>query len=72
MSLLSLTKADGPECPACGCQESDVIDAGTRWGQPITRRRCGACGLAWRAAVPRAAAPQKPAKPAAAKRTRTQ
>jgi hypothetical protein len=72
MSLLSLTKADGPECPACGCQESDVIDAGTRWGQPITRRRCGRAASPGGRPCRGPRQPQKPAKPAAAKRTRTQ
>jgi transcriptional regulator NrdR family protein len=56
-----LEKVEGPECPDCGCPDSDVIREGTRWGQTVQRRQCAACGTEFTAMT------RKP-KPAASKR----
>jgi len=36
------------ECPKCGCNDvARLRDAGTRFGQPVRRLRCGHCGHTW-------------------------
>lgn len=37
------------ECPACGCNESEVINRKTWWGNPVEVRECGHCGVQFRA-----------------------
>lgn len=59
MSITSLQRVDGPECPRCGCPDSTILlgasprwisavdpKTGAPWGQnsPTQRRRCRACG----------------------------
>ncbi|TXH54846.1 MAG: hypothetical protein E6Q97_10035 [Desulfurellales bacterium] len=34
---------DAVECPACGCNASEVIETLTSWGKPVERRECDHC-----------------------------
>lgn len=44
-----LEKCQGPECPRCGCQDSEEVDGRGRWGGLVlTRRVCKYCGYLWR------------------------
>lgn len=44
-----LEKCQGPECPRCGCQDSEEVDTRGRWGGLVlTRRVCRHCGYQWR------------------------
>jgi Zn ribbon nucleic-acid-binding protein len=42
----------GPACPRCHSQLSDVIQYSTRWGLPSVVRRCVHCGYTFSALVP--------------------
>lgn len=44
---MNLEKTTDPECPKCGCTQSDVINERPRWGQPRKRRECANCGALW-------------------------
>jgi uncharacterized Zn finger protein len=49
----NLPKITGPECPICGCEDSEVVKTTVRWGQPTTRRACANCGQVWTVAIAR-------------------
>ncbi|MFH1268668.1 MAG: hypothetical protein ABIK89_23325 [Planctomycetota bacterium] len=56
---MRLDKVNGPECPACGCEDGEVLELSTWFGQPRERRRCNHCGRIWLANVePPAEIPQ--------------
>jgi transposase-like protein len=40
----TLKKCDGPECPYCGCEDTEKRKFGVRWGQAIEKWVCGNCG----------------------------
>lgn len=46
-----LTRADGPECVRCGCQDSEVLDTREWRGAVWEVRRCNHCGhrFSWHA-----------------------
>ena len=48
----SLDRVDGAECPGCGCRDSAIVKAGSRWGKPFTRRTCNHCGRLFSATAP--------------------
>lgn len=40
-----LTRVDGPECPRCGCTDSEIVRWQRGWsGRRQARRRCRHCG----------------------------
>lgn len=41
---LMLERVTGPECPTCGCSDSELLTKASWWGQPSERRRCAHCG----------------------------
>jgi len=41
--MFRLQKCSGPECPDCGCRDTQLAAAGTRWGRPWARFLCGRC-----------------------------
>lgn len=44
-----LERCTGPECPRCGCQDSEIVRGGGRWRAPeIERRHCKHCYFEWR------------------------
>jgi len=57
---MTLQRVQGPDCPECGCQDAEVVDRGTRWGQPHERRQCNHCGRTWYAAVEQSAVSDQP------------
>lgn len=42
-----MMRVDGPECPRCGCQDSESGPHFDRWGRQAMRRRCRNCGKEW-------------------------
>jgi len=51
-----LERVAGPECPGCGCTDSEVVRAGRParnggWGGQSAVHRCGNCGKVWRVRV---------------------
>jgi len=40
---MNLGLAIGPECPHCGCNATEIVDAGKRYGRAWARFRCGHC-----------------------------
>jgi uncharacterized Zn finger protein len=34
----------GPDCPNCGCRDSELLSQGERWGQWAETRQCNHCG----------------------------
>lgn len=46
-----LKRLSGVECPNCGCEDSDVVSRGRRWGKPVESRSCSHCGKRFRAEV---------------------
>jgi hypothetical protein len=41
---MGLKRFAKPECPKCGCEDSDVIGGGQRWwGKPIDKLLCTVC-----------------------------
>lgn len=44
MTWTTLDKCDGPECPHCGCTDTEKRDFVGRWGQSLTRWQCQHCG----------------------------
>jgi len=44
-----LEKCQGPECPRCGCQDTEEVFARGRWnGARLPRLVCKNCGFQWR------------------------
>jgi transcriptional regulator NrdR family protein len=44
-----LERATGPECPRCGCQDTETVRGRSRWGGPnLERLRCKHCLYEWR------------------------
>jgi transcriptional regulator NrdR family protein len=37
----------GPECPECGCRDSDLVQQCSYWGQSAEERQCRFCGRRW-------------------------
>lgn len=35
---------ESPECPNCGCNATELINAGMRWGRPWAEFGCDHCG----------------------------
>jgi predicted nucleic acid-binding Zn-ribbon protein len=33
-----------PDCPKCGCNDTDMLTAGMRWGKPYVVHQCDHCG----------------------------
>lgn len=52
MSLLE--PVDGPDCPKCGCPDSELLSRVQHFGATHQRRMCRHCGRTW--IVPEAAA----------------
>jgi len=42
--MFKLERVTGPECPDCGCQDSEVVQQGDMFGAAFERRRCSHCG----------------------------
>ena len=49
--MLRMKRIEGPACPECGCEDSQVIARGSRWGKPTERRLCNNCGRTFTADV---------------------
>jgi transposase-like protein len=49
--MRSLQRITGPECPRCGCADSQRIQAFERWGRAHERRRCEHCHHIFNAAI---------------------
>lgn len=47
MTWLRLDRCDGPACPHCGCQDTEIDRRRRRWGAASTRYRCRNCGTTW-------------------------
>lgn len=47
MTWTRLQPCDGPACPRCGCQDTDVDRRRQRWGTASVRYRCNHCGQTW-------------------------
>ncbi len=35
------------DCPQCGCNRYETVRRATRWGKPVEKVRCDACGSEW-------------------------
>ena len=46
-----LDKVDGPDCPGCGCRDTQLLQKVTDWGDPAERRRCNHCGKKFTARI---------------------
>ena len=46
---MNLPRVSGPECPNCGCQQSEIIRPAREegWFASGERRRCENCGRSW-------------------------
>ena len=44
MSRLNLDLCNGPECPHCGCHDTEQRGFGHRWGYSVSRMVCRHCG----------------------------
>ena len=57
-----LSKCDGPECPKCGCTDSEIVRKTTQWGMPVTIVECTHCGKRFSAPIEEEPEQQDPAK----------
>ncbi len=48
----SLQRVEGPECPRCGCEDTELLEEVTRWGKRSERRQCNHCGKVFYADLP--------------------
>ena len=46
---MNLERTEGPECPKCGCCESEVVGRRENWGKEWRRLQCQHCGKTWSA-----------------------
>ena len=44
MTWITLDKCDGPNCPRCGCNDTEKREFGVRWGQASVKWICNHCG----------------------------
>lgn len=47
-----MVATDELECPACGCNETEIVKLVVRWGQPSERRECCHCGKGFTVPAP--------------------
>ncbi len=44
MAFALLQKCDGPPCPHCGCEDTELVTFSVRWGATLTKQQCNHCG----------------------------
>jgi len=59
-----MDKTTGPECPRCGCEDSDRTGSASSWAGPRSRFTCNHCGHRFTAADPEDAVVPEPAEDA--------
>jgi hypothetical protein len=47
VTYAGLERCDGPACPHCGCQDTELDRRRGRWGGSSVRHRCRHCGATW-------------------------
>ena len=48
---MTLQRCNGPECPECGCTDSQIVETKLRFWSVCQTRVCGHCGTRWRVTI---------------------